>query len=138
MIAEDNPVNRQVAVAMLKKLGCVVETATNGAEAVDLWRGACESHAAAYDVILMDCQMPVLDGFGATRAIRSQEALEARTAVPIIAVTANALQEDRMRCLQAGMSAYLSKPYTQIQLANALRLECAASANVSNAVTGLT
>ena len=75
----------------------------------------------AFDVVLMDCQMPEMDGMSATRAIRERERATGGTAVPIIAVTANAYEEDRLRCLDAGMTGYLSKPVTEDQLHVALR-----------------
>jgi CheY-like chemotaxis protein len=105
LLAEDQPVNRLLAARILGNLGCTVETAENG-------RVACErATASAYDVILMDCQMPELDGFAATRAIRGIER-PARRRVPVIALTANAMPEDRKRCLEAGMDDYLSKPFS--------------------------
>jgi PAS domain S-box-containing protein len=99
LLVEDNPVNRQFALAVLKSVGAVVTVATNGAEAVQI------AADAAHDVILMDCQMPVMDGYEATRRIRG-----AGSAVPIIALTANAMEGDRDRCTAAGMDDYLAKP----------------------------
>ena len=112
LLAEDNPVNVEVATAMLASLGLDVACARNGAEALQAVRGG------HYDVLLMDCQMPVLDGFAATAEIRrdEQHADTRRPALPIIAITANALQGDREACLAAGMDDYLSKPFTQQQL----------------------
>jgi signal transduction histidine kinase/CheY-like chemotaxis protein len=102
LVVEDNAVNRRVAVAFLGKLGCTVETAKDGVDAVRKWR------ESAYDLILMDCQMPELDGYGATREIRSQERPGGR--IPIIAMTAHALDGAREDCLAAGMDDYISKP----------------------------
>jgi CheY-like chemotaxis protein len=102
LVAEDNPVNQVVATKILEKLGIASRLATNGEEAIAI------AQEGGFDLILMDCQMPVVDGFAATRAIRSAEA--AGTRIPIIALTANAMQGDRERCLEAGMDDYLSKP----------------------------
>ena len=110
LLAEDNPVNIEVAREFLTSLGCKVHVATNGLEAVAF------SRSNSYDVILMDCQMPIMDGLTATRRIRSEEAGQGRARVPVIAVTANAYTEDRLHCLDAGMDDYLSKPYSERQL----------------------
>jgi PAS domain S-box-containing protein len=104
LVAEDNPVNQEVATGMLEALGCRVDIAANGREALD------RAQRVSYDVILMDCQMPEMDGFEATRCIREQ--VPAGDRVPIIALTAHALVEDRQRCLDAGMDDYLSKPFS--------------------------
>ncbi|MEM6641219.1 MAG: response regulator, partial [Pseudomonadota bacterium] len=114
LLVEDKPVNQEVADGMLDALGCSVTIANNGRQAVDVI-----ANGAAFDVILMDCQMPVMDGFSATRTIRSSERAGQRT--PIIALTANALDGDRERCIGAGMDDYMSKPFTMDELRNALR-----------------
>ena len=112
LLAEDNPVNVEVAMAMLDSLGVEVSCARNGEEALKAVQ------AGKYDVLLMDCQMPVMDGFAATSEIRRHERENGRArSLPIIAITANALQGDRESCLAAGMDDYLSKPFTQQQLA---------------------
>ncbi len=102
LAAEDNVINQRVMVRLLEQLGCQVDLANDGAEAVE------RVSSGAYDLVLMDCQMPVLDGFDATHRIRVQGGTAAR--IPIIAVTAHALAGDRERCLAGGMDDYLTKP----------------------------
>jgi CheY-like chemotaxis protein len=102
-VVEDNPLNQRVVVRMLEKMGHVVDVANDGVVAV-----ACVARNK-YDAVLMDCQMPVMDGFEATREIRRQEEGTDRH-TPIIAVTAAAMKGDQKKCLDAGMDAYLSKP----------------------------
>ncbi|MCA3009187.1 MAG: response regulator [Phycisphaerales bacterium] len=102
LVAEDNEINRRVLAGMLRRIGCQPTFAVDGKEAVQL------AQQAEFEIILMDCQMPELDGYGATRAIR---ALGGRYAhVPILALTANAMPEDREACLKAGMDEFLTKP----------------------------
>ena len=103
LLVEDNRVNLRVAMGMLGRIGCSVDTASNGREAVAIL--AMES----YDLVLMDCHMPEMDGFEATAAIRAAEAPGGRR-MPIVALTANAIEGDRERCLAAGMDDYLAKP----------------------------
>ncbi len=110
LVAEDNAINQKVIERLLQRLGCTVEIAENGAEAVRRFQ-----QQPAWDLILMDCQMPVMDGFAATGAIRESEFLPSR--VPIVAVTANALVGEREKCLAAGMDDYLAKPVSQEALA---------------------
>jgi two-component system sensor histidine kinase/response regulator len=115
LLVEDNPVNREVAVGMLESLGCSTESAENGRLAIEAMR------KVAYDAVLMDCQMPVMDGLTATGEIRRRELEFGAARVPIIALTANAMEGERERCLAAGMDDFLSKPFTQQQLATLLR-----------------
>jgi CheY-like chemotaxis protein/HPt (histidine-containing phosphotransfer) domain-containing protein len=110
LVAEDNPVNQEMALAVLENLGCQVDVAINGQEAVEAVT------KADYDLILMDCQMPVLDGFAATMAIRHWEWEQSRHSLPIVALTANVIKGFREQCLAAGMDDYLGKPFEQSQL----------------------
>jgi signal transduction histidine kinase/CheY-like chemotaxis protein len=111
LIVEDNAVNQEVTKEMLKMLGCRVDVAEDGGAAVDAIKDR------AYDLVLMDCHMPVMDGFEATAVIRRKEASDpAKTHLPIVALTADAVEGDRERCLAAGMDDYLAKPFTQDDL----------------------
>jgi CheY-like chemotaxis protein len=115
LLVEDNPVNREVAAGMLESLGCVVETAENG------WLAIESMNTTAYDAVFMDCQMPIMDGMTATGEIRRREQASGLGRVPIIALTANAMEGDRERCLASGMDDFLSKPFTLQQVATLLR-----------------
>jgi CheY-like chemotaxis protein len=140
LVAEDNPVNQKVARGMLERLGCTVDLVGNGCEALDAWS------RKTYDLVFMDCQMPEMDGFQATREIRSRETTMVRRStfdvpgflnssgqnlaprashpdrrIPIIAMTANAMDGDRQRCLEAGMDGYMSKPISAEALEAILR-----------------
>ena len=114
LLAEDNITNQQVALGILKKLGLRAEAVANGAEAVK----ALES--IPYDLLLMDVQMPVMDGIEATRQIRNPESAIPNHRVPIIAMTAHAMQGDRERCIEAGMNDYVSKPVSPQALSEVL------------------
>jgi signal transduction histidine kinase/CheY-like chemotaxis protein len=115
LLVEDNPVNREVAVGMLESLGCVAHSAENG------WLALEAINNDAYDAVLMDCQMPVMDGLTATAELRRRELNAGGARLPIIALTANAMEGDRERCLAAGMDDFLSKPFSQQQLAALLK-----------------
>jgi CheY-like chemotaxis protein len=108
LVAEDNSVNQKVVLKQLMSLGYQAEVVNNGQEAVD----RLKEHE--YDVVLMDCQMPIMDGYRATQEIRSFEGERKRTT--IIAITANAMPEDRQRCMDAGMDDYMSKPASREDL----------------------
>jgi two-component system, sensor histidine kinase and response regulator len=110
LLVEDNPVNQELALAMLMELGVVTVSAWSGEEAL------VKVAAEQFDVILMDCQMPKLDGYATTRRLREWERRAGRERTPIVALTANALNGDAARCFEAGMDRYLSKPFTIDQL----------------------
>ena len=114
LLAEDNPINQELAAAMLRKLGLQVTLACNGKEALAL------AAAQAFDLVLMDCQMPEMNGFEATAALRAREAAGGPR-LPVIALTANAMEGDRGLCLAAGMDDYLAKPYTRAKLTTLLQ-----------------
>jgi CheY-like chemotaxis protein/HPt (histidine-containing phosphotransfer) domain-containing protein len=105
LVAEDNATNREVALAELDKLGYRADAVNNGAEAIEALQKAGSSEDGGYDLVLMDCEMPVMDGYEATRRIRS-----AHPGIPVIALTADAMAGDRDRCLKEGMNDYLAKP----------------------------
>ncbi|WP_321469821.1 response regulator [uncultured Paludibaculum sp.] len=113
LIAEDNAVNQMVARRFLEKLGCTYDVAQDGRQVLDIWT------RATYDLILMDCQMPVMDGYETARALRQLQGSEGH--VPIIAMTASALKGDRERCLEVGMDDYVAKPIQLAQLAEVLK-----------------
>ncbi len=110
LVAEDIPDNSYVLQEMLEQMGCSVLIANNGAEAIKLG----EENQSKFDIILMDCQMPKIDGYAATKIIREKTWGKE---IPIIAVTANALNDDRKKCLDAGMTDYVAKPlrFTDLQ-----------------------
>jgi PAS domain S-box-containing protein len=114
LIVEDNYINQMVASKMLKKMGLICDLAGNGEEALLIMQTASEE--IPYDLVLMDCQMPILDGFDTTKEIRNGKAGENHLNIPILALTANAMKGDRQKCLDAGMNDYLSKPVDQEKL----------------------
>jgi CheY-like chemotaxis protein len=118
LVAEDHDINRRLTMLVLEKLGCKADFAKDGLEVIACWK------KNIYDVVLMDCQMPFMDGFEATREIRRLEA-EATTAPTrrtyIIALTANALKDERENCITSGMDDYLSKPFRTDGLKEALQ-----------------
>ncbi len=122
LVAEDSHVNQKLIVAFLQKMGHHVRVANNGAEAVSLWKNSPE----AFDIILMDVLMPQMDGLAATAAIRKIEQGNGRH-IPIIAVTAQAMQGDREACLNAGMDDYLTKPIRRQQLKAIIQHYCQTS-----------
>jgi CheY-like chemotaxis protein len=113
LLVEDNPTNQFVARRMLEKAGCRVQVVVNGAEAVERVK------VQTFAIVFMDCQMPVMDGYEATRRIRQMSGPIA--GVPIIAMTANAMAGDRERCLESGMTDYVSKPLKPALLTEALQ-----------------
>ncbi len=116
LVAEDNLINQKVAMMNLKQLGHEVEIAVNGRMAVEMYK------SGDYDLILMDLQMPVLDGINATIEIRKiEKENNVSNPIQIIAITANALAEDRKRCFEAGMDHFLTKPFRAEELMKVLK-----------------
>ena len=115
LLVEDNPINQMVAAKMLEKLGLEPLPVANGKEAVDLLK------TERVDLVLMDCQMPVMDGFAATREIREREQRQGQSRLPIVAMTANVMEGDRERCLESGMDEYLGKPVKLDELEKIIR-----------------
>jgi two-component system, sensor histidine kinase and response regulator len=114
LLAEDNPVNQKLATRLLQRMGAEVQVAVNGVEALQALRDA------DFDAVLMDCQMPQMDGYEATRRLRSPDGLVRNSNIPVIALTAHALATDRAKCMQAGMNDYLTKPINPTHLQQAL------------------
>jgi PAS domain S-box-containing protein len=114
LLAEDNPVNQKLATRLLQRLGADVTLASNGKEALEALR------FGDFDAVLMDCQMPLMDGYQTTRLLRSPEGNVRNPHIPVIALTAHALSTDRTKCLAAGMNDYLTKPIDPLQLQQAL------------------
>ena len=119
LLAEDDAISQKVASLLLTRSGCVVDIVNNGKEALQAWE------SGEYDAVLMDCQMPGMDGFNATRAIRHQEEIEpVQKRTPIIALTAFRLHEYEERCRNVGMDAFLTKPLNFDQLLKTLASFC--------------
>jgi len=114
LVADDNAVNQKVAAHMLRKLGAAVLSVANGIEALEALR------LRDFDVVLMDCQMPDMDGYEATRQLRNSKDTRQNRDIPVIALTANAFATDREKCIAAGMNDYLSKPIDRARLEQAL------------------
>jgi signal transduction histidine kinase/ActR/RegA family two-component response regulator len=114
LVVEDNPVNQKVIVHLLERRGLTVETVSNGREAVEI------ALKTPYSIVFMDCQMPEMDGYQATREIRVQQERRSLPRTPIVAMTAHAMAGDRERCLRAGMDDYVSKPLTVLELERVL------------------
>lgn len=110
LLVDDNLINQKLASALLARMGVAFDLASNGQEAVD------KSSAYSYALVLMDMEMPVMDGVGATRCIRAAEQASGATRLPIVAMTANAMEEDRRRCLDAGMDGFISKPISRLAM----------------------
>ncbi|BET27019.1 signal transduction histidine kinase [Limnobacter thiooxidans] len=115
LLVEDNPINQDVASLVLTQMGCLVDVAFNGIQALEKYA------RHTYDLILMDCQMPVMDGLTATAKIRELEQARNAERTPIVAITANALPTDRASCINAGMDDYLAKPFKRSQVKDILK-----------------
>lgn len=114
LVVEDNLTNQIVAEGTLEKMGCNVELASNGMEAVSAVK------EKQYNLIFMDCQMPIMDGYKATENIRKIEKENGTERIPIVALTAHAMKGDRERCFAVGMDDYIAKPFREPQLAQIL------------------
>jgi CheY-like chemotaxis protein len=120
LLVEDNMVNQKVAKLMLTSLGCEVAIASNGQIGLDLMAQRANAGAEAFDVVLMDLQMPVMDGFIASTRIRERERAEKRPRTPIVTLTASTTAEYQERCTACGMDGWLSKPFSKEQLATVI------------------
>ena len=121
LLVEDNPVNRTLTQRLLEKLGCDVMTANDGEAAASLWQWH------PFDLVFMDCIMPRVDGFEATRRLREWEAANERQRVPVVALTASAMEEDEEKCRRAGMDSFVAKPVNIEMLRAVLEQYCSAS-----------
>jgi CheY-like chemotaxis protein len=125
LVVEDNVVNQKVAKRLLEKLGCRVDLAANGKEAVDMFE------SMPFDAIFMDCQMPEMDGYEATRVIRGRQG--SRLRIPIIAMTAGVMEAERERCVSAGMDDFVPKPVVAAALRKAVERWVTPTATTENA-----
>lgn len=119
LVVEDNPINKRIAVRNVEKLGCVAATASNGVEALQYLESP---KGDGISLVLMDCQMPIMDGYEATRTLRAlgQKGSLHLARLPVIALTASAIQGDREKCMASGMDDYLSKPFSPDDLSRVL------------------
>ena len=118
LLAEDNPVNRALTQRLLEKLGCRVSTAVDGQQALEQWR------TGHFDLIFMDCVMPELDGYEATRQLRQQEQEQSLEHTPVVALTASAMEQDEERSREAGMDVFVAKPVNIDMLRAVLEQYC--------------
>jgi CheY-like chemotaxis protein len=112
LLAEDNPVNQHVGRIMMEAFGCRVDVASNGSEVLE------RMESTRYDIVFMDCEMPVMDGLEATRLIREKEKQQRKPMATIVALTAHGADKDRSRCFEAGMNDYLGKPFRMQDLSS--------------------
>ncbi|MDE6568215.1 MAG: response regulator, partial [Lachnospiraceae bacterium] len=117
LLVEDNEINQEIAQEILGAAGLVIDTVGDGTEAVDTIKNVA---AGTYDMIMMDIQMPIMDGYEATRQIRALEDAE-RASIPIVAMTANAFDEDKQKAMDAGMNGHVAKPIDIVQLMDTLK-----------------
>jgi two-component system sensor histidine kinase/response regulator len=117
LVVEDHPVNQKLMILTLKKLGCQVTAVNNGLEALDV----LYKDKKQFDMIYMDCHMPLLDGYATSKSIREREKQDNERRVPIVALTAAALPGDREKCLESGMDDYITKPVTRNVLLASLK-----------------
>ena len=120
MLVDDNQINQLVAQGILEDLGLLVEVAMDGKEAIDALRSGLDSQP--FDLVFMDCRMPVMDGYEASGLIREGKAGESNSAIPIIAMTANTMKGDREKCIAAGMDDYLGKPIEPDEIEEKLKI----------------
>jgi len=130
LLVEDNRINQQVALGVLEDIGLTADVAANGLEALEALKSAPEEHP--YTLILMDCQMPEMDGYIASQSIRSGNTGSQNQSIPIIAMTANAMKGDKEKCLEAGMSDYLTKPIDPYALEDMMKKWASADSPIAS------